>query len=189
MPGKVAVIIPNYNHAPYLSARIDSVLGQDYGNYEVLILDDASTDESLSIIGKYKQHEKVKICINENNSGSVFSQWQKGISLSESDYIWIAESDDCADPRFLSTLVEILESNPRVVLAYCQSHYVDAEGKIFGNAKVWTDDLDEDRWGSDFLNTGCEENKYYLSVKNTILNASAVVFERSAYEKINANTG
>ena len=93
----VSVIIPNYNHAPFLKERIDSVLNQTYDNFEVIILDDKSTDNSKEVIANYRGHSKIShIVYNEENSGSTFKQWQKGFSLAKGDYIWIAESDDVA---------------------------------------------------------------------------------------------
>src|SRR5207342_1807970 len=100
----ISVIIPNYNHAFYLKQRIDSVIQQTYSDFEIIILDDASTDNSRDVIEKYRHYPKVKhIIYNESNSGSTFSQWQKGIELASGKYIWLAESDDVADSTFLET--------------------------------------------------------------------------------------
>ena len=91
----VSVIVPNYNHARYLEQRLDSVFGQTYPNFEVIILDDSSTDNSLEIINRYKYNPHLsQIVVNKTNSGSVFKQWAKGLSLAKGEWIWIAESDD-----------------------------------------------------------------------------------------------
>ena len=72
----ISVIIPNYNHARYLEQRLDSVFNQTYPNFEVIILDDHSTDNSLEIINRYKDDPNLsQIIINDTNSGSVFKQW------------------------------------------------------------------------------------------------------------------
>lgn len=98
----VSVIIPNYCHARFLNQRIDSVLNQTYSDYEVIILDDCSTDNSREIIESYRNHPKIShIVYNEKNSGSTFIQWEKGFELARGEYIWIAESDDVA-PIYLS---------------------------------------------------------------------------------------
>ena len=74
----VSIILPNYNHAPYLQERLDSIFGQTHQNFEVIILDDASTDESLSILKPYQAHPKVShFVLNKKNSGSPFKQWKK----------------------------------------------------------------------------------------------------------------
>lgn len=96
---KVSVIIPNYCHARFLNRRIDSVLNQTYGDFEVIILDDCSSDNSRDIIETYRHHPRVShIVYNEKNSGSTFIQWDKGFELAQGEYIWIAESDDEAAP-------------------------------------------------------------------------------------------
>ena len=81
----VSVIIPNYNHAQYLEQRLDSVFNQTYQNFEVIFLDDCSTDNSLEVIEKYKGNPHLsRIVVNETNSGSPFKQWDKGIGLGSS---------------------------------------------------------------------------------------------------------
>ena len=113
----VTVIIPNFNHARFLDERIRSVLNQTYQDFEVMILDDCSTDNSLEVINRYKNHPKVtQIVVNEQNSGSPFKQWQKGISMAKGELIWIAESDDSCEPTFLETLVKRCQDR-EVVLA------------------------------------------------------------------------
>src|SRR5262245_4202511 len=98
---KVSVIIHNYNHCRYLGQRIDSVLNQAFGDFELLILDDASTDASHEVLARYYAKPRVRIVVNTRNSGSAFPQWNRGIGLAKGDYIWIAESDDDADSHFL----------------------------------------------------------------------------------------
>ena len=180
----VSVILPNYNYARYLKQRIESILHQDFTDFELIILDDASSDDSLSIIEQYRDHPKVShICINEENSGSPFKQWNKGIDLATGEYIWIAESDDFAEPSLLSCLLRPLRANPDIGLAYCQSWMVNDWKKKYPTARQYTDDLDPERWKSDYSNSGADECKRYMLYKNTIPNASAVVFRKSIYFK------
>ena len=94
----VSVIIPNYNHAPYLRQRIDSVLKQDYQDFEVILLDDCSKDDSRQVLDSYRNHPKVShVVYNEQNTGNTFIQWERGVNLAQGRYIWIAESDDVAE--------------------------------------------------------------------------------------------
>ena len=66
----VSVIVPNYNHARFLKERMETILGQTYQNFEVIILDDKSTDESKDVIERYRGNAKVSaIVYNEENSG------------------------------------------------------------------------------------------------------------------------
>ena len=75
---KVSVIVPNYNHAAFLGLRIDSILEQTYRDFELLILDDASTDDSREVIARYARDPRVTIECNQTNAGSPYLQWRKG---------------------------------------------------------------------------------------------------------------
>ena len=123
----VSVIIPNYNHAPFLKERIDSVLNQSFDNFEVIILDDKSTDHSIEVIESYRNHEKVvHIEYNSQNSGSTFKQWDKGLKLAKGEWIWIAESDDVAHPAFLTSTMSSADSNTSLI--FTRSKIIDATG-------------------------------------------------------------
>lgn len=176
----VSVVVPSYNHARYLGRRLDSILGQTFQNFELILLDDASTDKSPAVIKKYLPHPKIRFVQNQVNSGSVFKQWEKGFALARGRYIWTAESDDWADPRLLEALVARLEENPRIGLAYCQSAIANQEGAVIGNAIGWTEDFAPGRWQKDFVNSGRDEIRNYLTNRNTIPNASAVLIRKSA---------
>jgi len=174
----VSIIIPNYNHAPYLRQRIDSVLGQTYQDYEVIILDDCSTDNSREIIAEYSEYEKVsRIIFNETNSGNTFIQWQKGIVLAKGKYIWIAESDDWCEPILLETLVNGLQKNDKCVLAYVQSYII--RGK---------DIIDKVSFSPTLLQyvNGKEYIVDYLVKYNSIFNASMCVFKKECYEHVSS---
>ena len=181
----VSVIIPNYNHSRFLKRRIQSVLDQTYQDFEIILLDDASPDNSVEILSKFAQDSRVyKTIFNETNSGTTFKQWNKGISHARGDYIWLAESDDYADKDLLKRLVHPLDSHPNVGVSYCQSWKVDERDRIFSSMQYWTDDLDKGRWSKSFINSGLDECSQYMVRKCTIPNASAVVFRRSVYEKV-----
>lgn len=174
----ISVIIPNYNHAAFLSQRIESVLSQTYRNFELILLDDYSTDNSWTILSSYKSHPFVKhILRNKKNSGSPFAQWKKGLQLATGKYIWIAESDDWAEPDFLETLVPMLEKGN--ALAYCRSNDVDEKG-LTKSHFFWADGLDDKRWKEDFENEGTCEIDQALKYRCTIPNASSCVFLKSA---------
>lgn len=183
----ISIIVPNYNHGRFLPARLDSILHQTLQDWELLILDDCSTDNSIEIISNCCAiDERITALFNEKNSGSTFKQWELGIANTSGRYIWIAESDDYADTSFLEKLVPQLEANPDLSLAYCQSWITDEESRVLYSNVSWTDDLDSARWRKDFINNGINELAEYFVVKNTIPNASAVIFRRAVYEKFGA---
>lgn len=176
----VSIVLPNYNYAKYLDERIQSLLSQTYQDFELIILDDASTDNSLDIIYKYVEDPRIKTQFYTQNSGLPYKRWNDGADLAQGKYLMIAGADDSCSPELVSELVEKLEFNPQVGLAYAQSWNINSAGDKTHLWKNWTDDLDLNRWSKDFINCGKEECKYLL-LKNTIPNASAVLMRRKVF--------
>jgi glycosyltransferase involved in cell wall biosynthesis len=181
MDRKVSVIVPNYNHAPYLRQRIDSVLAQTYQDMEVLILDDCSKDNSREIIKEYGVDSRITILFNEKNSGSVFKQWNKGLNWAKGEYVWIAESDDYSDPRFLEQMVTLLEKNQHVGLAFCDSWRV-CKGEVTRAREKWFGEFASE-YENDFQCKGMEFVTRQMLFNNLIPNTSSVVFRRSIGQK------
>lgn len=178
----VSVVVPNYNHSKYLRQRLDSILAQTFQDFEIIVLDDASTDDSLAALEPYLHDPRVRFFPNERNSGTPFAQWNKGVSLARGCYIWIAESDDIAEPHLLATLVPLLEYNPSVGIAYGQSRMVDQSGhEIMSSLANILEPLGKERWHTNFVANGMEECRKYLLWMNTIPNASAVVFRKKVF--------
>lgn len=182
----VSVIIPNYNYARFLKQRMDSILNQTYTNLEIILLDDASTDESLEIINFYKNHSQIAhVEVNCRNSGTPFLQWKKGLSMARGKYVWVAESDDYADTSFLSTTVSLMEENEGAALCFVGSYCVDEDGNEV--------DLDHNRWGK--KQYSCEKGYKVFDSSDYVLrnmywrcyifNASSVLFRRDLSEAIN----
>jgi len=180
----VSVIVPNYNHARFLRKRIDSVLQQTFQDFELILLDDCSTDDSRSILSSYASDPRVRIEFNEVNSGSTFKQWNKGVRLARGKYVWIAESDDYADERLLERLVSVLDAEPQVVYAYCRSWRVSAADQMDGFVDRYLADLDPVRWTADYRADGHEECRNYFVRANSVPNASAVVFRKALYKSV-----
>lgn len=175
----VSVIVPNYNHEKYLASRLDSIFNQSFRDFEVVLLDDASTDGSLRILERYSARADVALLVNEKNTGSPFAQWLKGIDRSSSDIVWIAESDDLSDPQFLRKLLPAFQ-DPEVKLAFANSNVIDENGAVVGDY-IGTDyltALSHTKWSSSYKVTAEKEINDGLGVKNTILNISSVVMRK-----------
>lgn len=180
---KVSVIIPNYNHAKFLHQRINSVLNQGFKDFEVILLDDCSTDNSLDILKEYAANDpRISLYPNAKNSGSTFAQWNKGVALAQGEYVWIAESDDFCDTTLLEKLVDRLEQNPNVGIAFAQSMLVDEAGK---DLHSFNDNYEfifnSQRWHHDFVADGRQECAQFLMYSNTIPNASGALMRKSIY--------
>lgn len=161
---------------------MESILRQTYTDFEMIVLDDASSDDSHAIIQNYLHIPNVRFVPNARNSGTTFAQWNKGVELARGEYVWIAESDDFAEPNLLEKLVPILENNPKVGIAYGQSRTVASNGEqIMDTLARILEPLDRQRWNSSFAASGIEECRRYLLWLNTIPNASAVVFRKQTF--------
>lgn len=179
---RVSVVVPNYNYAKYLQDRLDSICHQSFPIYELIVLDDASGDDSLQVIERYLEQCRydTRLVANAENSGSVFSQWRKGVEHCSGDLVWIAEADDLAHNGFLRALVPAF-ADAEVVLAFTQSKQLGEHGELLASDYLaYTDDVCSRRWRSDYVCEGREEIRVALSVKNTIPNVSGVLFRRQA---------
>ncbi|REG61255.1 glycosyl transferase family 1 [Paraburkholderia sp. BL6669N2] len=177
---RTSVIVPNYNYARFVEERLESVLKQKYPIYELIVLDDCSTDDSVSVIKAKLANQSVdnRLILNESNSGSVFAQWKRGAEVARGDYIWIAEADDLALPDFLSAVMSGF-STDGTVLSYCESKQMTETGEVMSeNYHDYVADISLSKWNEPYLNAGVTEIRDALAVKNTIPNVSAVVFRR-----------
>jgi O-antigen biosynthesis protein len=183
---KISVVVPNYNYAEYIEDRLASICNQSIPIFELIILDDASTDQSISKISDWlaATHTDARVVINQTNSGNVFSQWQKGISLATGDYVWIAEADDLSNPNFLETVMPPLMSG-NAVISYCDSQQINSHGVIQSkNYQDYLSAVSQERWKSAYIKSGVEECQSSLAVLNTIPNVSAVVFKRDVISAV-----
>ncbi|MHC2992041.1 hypothetical protein OB13_10740, partial [Pontibacter sp. HJ8] len=159
----ISIIVPTYNHETFLPQRLDSILNQSYENFEVIILDDCSLDNSRQVLDQYKDHPKVShVIYNTTNSGSTFKQWNKGINLAKGDWIWLAESDDKAELSFLSTLATELEGKENIGIAYAQSWKINSKDEVTGSWLEWTNDLDKALFLTNFTMNGTEYIEKFL---------------------------
>ncbi len=176
---RISAVVPNYNYARYLPARLASIAAQTCPADEVIVLDDASTDESEAVVRATAP--AVRWAGQDRNSGSVFRQWRRAAELATNDWLWIAEADDEAEPGLLDALSLALDQAPDAVLAFSDSRAIDGEGALLWPdhqayyAKASAPLLQRDATipASVFL-------RACLSERNLILNASAVLWRRSA---------
>lgn len=178
----VSAVVPNYNYADYISERLRSVFDQDLPLREVLVLDDASTDDSVKVIKRTAEAagRKIALYVSETNTGSPFMQWLRGLEFATSDYVWIAEADDLARPDLVSRIVRRMEEAGSV-LGFCDSRQMDENDVLLGESyRNYLDDIEPCVFGRDFDMDGRAFLSRFLSVKNVILNVSSVVFRRDA---------
>ncbi len=127
----VSIIIPTYNGAAYIAGAIESVLSQEYLNWELLIISDGSTDDTKTIVEKYSTHDtRIVFSENENNSG-IQKTLNRGIALAKGKYIARLDDDDrWIDPTKLAAQVDFLEANEAYVLLGTDARVVDEKGSM-----------------------------------------------------------
>lgn len=171
----VSIIVPNYNHALYLRERLDSIYSQTYKKFEVILLDDASSDNSVEILTEYAQKypQKTRLIVNEKNSGKVFAQWNKGLSLAKGEYIWIAESDDYCDKGFLKEVLLGLR-HQSVMLSFARSVFMKDGKKIWSIERYLKDSSIS--WNAPFVMSAHMLVNKAFGIKNVVPNVSSAVF-------------
>jgi hypothetical protein len=180
---KVSVVVPNYNYEQFLPARLESIYAQTHPLFEVLALDDVSTDESLGVLARYAEQtgNMFRLEANAVNSGSGYRQWDKGAQMARGDYVWMAEADDLAAPEFLGEALALLESSG-AAFVFCDSRQVDEYDKLLGESYRWYfETLEKGAFARSFVMEGPEFVRRFLSVKNIIMNVSGVLWRRDAF--------
>jgi glycosyltransferase involved in cell wall biosynthesis len=175
----VSVIVPNYNHARFLEERFASIFEQSYGNLEVIVLDDCSTDHSIEIIEAINARHggRLRTLYNETNSGSVFEQWRKGIALAKGELIWICESDDFCEPDFLQHMVAHFRDRS-VMLAFGRIQFCDEAGTPQPGMDNYRERAWPGMWKTAFKRPAKEWYFECLGVKNVIANVGGCLFRK-----------
>ena len=134
---KVSVIIPSYNSARYVVVAVESVLAQTYRDFEILVIDDGSTDDTKEVLKKYGQ----SICYLYKPNGGVSNARNYGIEKARGKYVAFLDADDVWMPEKLNKQVALLESNTDVGLSYTSAIKVDEnlETKSYIEAKEYDD--------------------------------------------------
>lgn len=135
---KVSVIMPSYNYSWCIDEAIESVINQDHKNWELIIIEDGSADDSLEIIERYTERypEKIKLFFHPNHQNMGLSKTcQLGLEKASGDYIAFLEADDVWKSDFISSKIEVFERYPEVNLVYNDVEFFGSES-IFRQQKI-----------------------------------------------------
>ena len=180
VPGMVSVVVASYNHAGYLTRRMDSLVGQTYPNLEILVIDDRSPDNSLEILETYESHPKVTLIRRETNGGWVTVSNQ-GIGMAQGEYVLFANCDDDCEPRMIERLVEALKRNPAAGVAFCRSLMVDEGGQVLGDDYEVREASFRTRCAADTF-IARDEMRRFLLHSCVIPNLSAALIRRDCFD-------
>lgn len=128
---RVSVVTPSYNHANFLPQRISSIRSQTMRDFEWVVIDDGSQDDSAQLWTKAAEEDgRIRLILRRENRGMAETV-REAIAASSSDYIYRAESDDWCKPTLLATLLEPF-GDSSVGLTYCATRRIDTNGRVTG---------------------------------------------------------
>lgn len=134
----ISVVIPVYNAQKYIGAALSSCLAQTFQNFEVIVVDDASTDESAKIIKSYipKFGGRLKVSVLKTNSGSPATGRNKGLAMSRGKYVLFMDNDDLLVNKSLEQLYNFAENyNAELVIMDRVFHFINSTNKAFPDAE------------------------------------------------------
>lgn len=173
---KVSVCIPTYNGAKYVGEAIASVLAQTFGDFELIIVDDCSTDSTQEVIASFRD-KRCRYFSNSERLG-LPRNWNRCLELCRGQYVCIFHQDDVMILDNLERKVQVLESNPAVGFVYSEAFQIDSEGNQLS-----------DRWiegnpQQDCIRTGLEFFETSMLGTVNLVNCPSVVARRECYDQL-----
>lgn len=161
----VSVILPLYNAEKFIKLAVDSVLNQTYKNFELIIINDGSTDNSYKIVSEISDSRI--LLINQENLG-LAATLNKCLKLAKGDLIARMDADDICEPNRLELQVKCFQKNPNLVLLGGSTKYIDENGKLIAQS---------------FPIVGSNNIKYFLLNKGNVIAHPTVMFKKEAVLK------
>lgn len=128
---KITVVMAVYNGEKYIKESIECVLNQTFQDFELLIINDGSTDESVSVVESF-QDSRIRLIHNEKNSGILFTR-NRGLQEALGEYVAVLDCDDLCTPNRLETQYNFLEANPNIAVCGTWGIMIDENGAVFGH--------------------------------------------------------
>lgn len=165
-PHLFSILIANYNNGRYLQEAIDSVLAQTYTNWEIVLVDDKSTDNSFDVYEKYRDNSRFHIYYNEENKGCGYTK-RRCVELAKGGLCGFLDPDDRLSPEALKVMEKVHEQHPKCSLAYSTLY-------------MWDDASDSTKV---LVDVGAMENGEDFLISSTKIISHFAVFKKSFYEK------
>jgi glycosyltransferase involved in cell wall biosynthesis len=169
---RVSVCIPSYNSAQFLGETIESALAQEYGDYELVVCDNASTDGTRELVARYKD-PRLDYRRFERMVGQA-ANWNRCLDLARGTYVVLLHSDDLLEPRFLARAVAFLETQPSAGLVHCAVRHIETDGTPREIQRLYPED---------HLSTS-EELLRQLLFEGCVVNPAGVMVRRSVYDAV-----
>ena len=184
MTPKISIVFTSYNHREFLIEALDSLVNQVYKDFELIIIDDCSTDGSQVLLRRYEKDSRVKLILLEKNTGSYVHSSNLGASKAIADYIIFAQCDDFAEATQLEKLYFEMTNNNKVGVVFSSSKMINQAGNYI------TCDFDnrEKKFKKYCTNNTLVSGllmRRFLTHSCVIPNLSAALIKRSLFVKLN----
>jgi len=120
----ISVCIPTYNGANYIEAALESIYNQTYSNIEIIVSDDASSDNTLELIKNYESKSRFPLHIYHHKPSGIGANWNYCISQAKGSYIKFLFQDDLLEPSCIADMVQVFQENPDIGLVSCKRHVI-----------------------------------------------------------------
>ena len=168
---KISICIPTYNRARYLETLLDILINLPKQNYELIVVDNKSTDNTFELL-KNKKYQNVKFFQNPKNLGMV-NNWNRCIELASGDYIIIVHDDDIVTPNLFIEYRKILKKYPDVDLIFSYAGIIDENAQTQGYYKSLKGDI-----------LFCKSSLFKLLLRENFIHASGVLVKKESYQKV-----
>ncbi len=177
----LSIVIPSYNHEKYIGEAIQSVVNQKYTNWELIVVDDGSSDHSVEIIRKYVD-SRIRLIVQENQGAH--NAINRGLSEAKGEYLAILNSDDVYEADRFSAMIFEMEKNSELGFLCSYINVIDSKGKSLGVKQGWKN---MEPWlvpHKELSFAATEDFKLNLIMNNFTSTTSNFLFTKALYEQI-----
>ncbi len=189
----VSICIPTYNGEQFIVEAIQSAIEQTYANLEIVISDDASNDETLKLIEKFKEKTKIPIHIYHHQPSSIGANWNNCIKKAKGSYIKFLFQDDVLEPTCIDEMVSLALCDDEIGLIYCKRNFIYNPNNNIHNEWIKDYGILHQSWNNLIINRSCiiEGNKLLKNMnllkfpENKIGEPTAVLLKKECFDKVN----
>ncbi|RED48371.1 glycosyltransferase family 2 protein [Seonamhaeicola aphaedonensis] len=187
----VSICIPTYNGETYIAKALESAIAQTYTNLEIVVSDDASTDNTLQIVATFKEKTAIPIKVYQHTPAGIGANWNHCVKQAQGNYIKFLFQDDVLEPHCIEIMMDLALKNPKVGLVYCKRSFLynHLTSKIqefvayYGNLHTYWQDIKVEQGvlhGKSYL----KDRQFLNSPKNKIGEPTAVLLKRACFDKV-----
>jgi glycosyltransferase involved in cell wall biosynthesis len=187
----VSICIPTYNGATYIAEAMDSAIAQTYPNLEIVVSDDASTDDTLKVIEAYRSKTNVPIHIYHHKPQGIGANWNHCIQHAKGVYIKFLFQDDVLEPTCIARMVAMTETSENIGLVYCRRSILYDKTKHFDKRWVQNFNILHQSWHKINIEEGVLLGRQYLKDKhlmrhpvNKIGEPTATLINKDCFKKV-----